>query len=234
MVSTWAQTNTRSSTRVTASSPNRCESRCDTGAEEAGHSLSPSAIRVACHSSSVVAMVAISARIRSASPRWLPSKRRGRCTLRIHRAQTTPISTSTANTSTRNAYQPWSPSQGNVACLETTPIMAITIVGPSTRKPQKMKAWIRPGPMRCSSLRWPSTIVASCSARRERSPVRLTGRTRLQQRHQEAHADGEQASAHRQRDGEHDGGDGDSYVPLTFLISAEIAGTTSCRSPITA
>ena len=82
------------------------ESRCDTGAAEAGHSLRPSAIRVACHSSSVVAMVAIRARMRSASPRWLPSKRRGRCTLRIHRAQTTPISTSTANRSTRNAYQP--------------------------------------------------------------------------------------------------------------------------------
>ena len=74
-----------------------------------------------------------------------------------------------------NAYQPWSPSHGKVACLETTPIIAITIVGPSTRKPQKMKAWIRPGTSRCSSLRCPSTIVASLRTRRARSPVRLTG-----------------------------------------------------------
>ena len=62
----------------------------------------------------------------------------------------------------------------------------------------------------------------------------LDRRPRPQQRHQEAHADGEQAPAHRQRGGEQDGGDGDAYVPRTFLISAEIAGTTSCRSPITA
>ena len=107
MVITWAHTNTRSSTRVRPSSANSLESRLETGAEDAGHSLRPSAIRVACHSSSVVAMVAISARMRSASPRWLPSKRRGRCTLRIHSALTTPKSTNTANTSTRNAYHPW-------------------------------------------------------------------------------------------------------------------------------
>ena len=97
-----------------------------------------------------------------------------------------------------------------------------------------MKAWIRPGPIRCSSLRWPSTIVASCSARRGAVAGALHRRARLQQRHQEPHPDREQRPAHRERGGEHDGGDGDAYVPRTFLISAEIAGTTSCRSPITA
>ena len=40
-------------------------------------------------------MPAISARIRSASPRWLPSKRAGRWTLRITTAAITPTSTST-------------------------------------------------------------------------------------------------------------------------------------------
>ena len=174
-MTTWIHTNARSSTRVRPSRANRCESRSDTGADEADHSLSPSAIRVACHSSSDSAIVAISARIRSASPRWEPSNRSGRCTLRMYSADTTPTSTSTANMSTMNAYHPWSPSHGNVACLETTPIIATTIVGPSTRKPQKMKAWISPGTSRCSSLRCPSTIVDSLRTRRARSPVRVTG-----------------------------------------------------------
>ena len=42
-----------------------------------GPLVEPSAIRVACHNSSVVAIVAISARIRSASPRWLPRSEPG-------------------------------------------------------------------------------------------------------------------------------------------------------------
>ena len=57
---------------------------------------------------------------------------------------------------------------------------------------------------------------------------------RLQQLHQEPHPDDEQTPAHRQRGGEQDGGDGYADVPRTFLISAEMAGTTSCRSPMTA
>ncbi len=36
---------------------------------------------------------------------------------------------------------------------------------PSTRKPQKTKACISPGQKRCSSLRWPSTIVTSLRTR---------------------------------------------------------------------
>ncbi len=106
MISTCAHTKTRSRTFVTSPSPNRSESAFDTGDQLAGHSFSPSAIRDPCQSSSVVTMPAISARIRSASPRWLPSKRAGRCTLRIRAAPITPASTSTANTSTSNANQP--------------------------------------------------------------------------------------------------------------------------------
>ncbi len=83
MISTCAHTNTRSSTSVTSPSPKRLESAFDTGDQSAGHSFSPSAIRDACHSNSVVTIPAIMARIRSASPRWLPSKRFGRCTLRM-------------------------------------------------------------------------------------------------------------------------------------------------------
>ena len=44
--------------------------------------------------------------MRSASPRWLPLNRSGRCTLRIQNADVTPTSTSTTKRSTRNANQP--------------------------------------------------------------------------------------------------------------------------------
>ena len=118
--------------------------------------------------------------------------------------------------------------------MSTTPIMAITIVGPSTRKPQKMKAWMRPGaePLQQLALAQHDRRLVLGAPRAVAGA--LHRRARLQQRHQEADPDGEQAPAHRQRRGEQDGGDGDAYVPRTFLISAEIAGTTSCRSPITA
>ena len=106
MIRTWAQTKTRSRTSVVPLSANRPESASETGDQLAGHSFMPSAIRDACQSSSVVTMPAISARIRSASPRWLPSKRAGRCTLRMKSAAITPHRTSTANTSTISANQP--------------------------------------------------------------------------------------------------------------------------------
>ena len=51
---------------------------------------------------------------------------------------------------------------------------------------------------------------------------------------EQARAACEQGSARREGDGEEDGGDGRDYLLLAFLISAEIAGTTSWRSPITA
>ena len=79
---------------------------------------------------------------------WLPSKRRGRTTLRTHSAEATPISTSTQKMSTSSAYQPWCPSHGNVWWRSTIPIIAITIVGPSARKPQNTNACINPGQKR--------------------------------------------------------------------------------------
>ncbi len=114
MRSTCAQTKTRSASSVRGPPPKRCESAFETGDQPAGHSFRSSAIRVACHRSSVVTMPAMSVRIRSASPTWLPSNRAGRCTLRITNAVTTPARTSTAKTSTRSANQPWLPSHGIV------------------------------------------------------------------------------------------------------------------------
>ena len=83
MISTCAQTKTRSSTSVVVSSAKSPESASETGDQPAGQAFRPSAICVACQRSRVVTIPAMRARMRSASPRWLPSNRAGRCTLRI-------------------------------------------------------------------------------------------------------------------------------------------------------
>ena len=76
----------RSRTSAQLPSPNTCAIAFETGDQPAGHSFSPVAIRAACHRSSVSTISAIRPRIRSASPRWLPLNRSGRCTLRIQNA----------------------------------------------------------------------------------------------------------------------------------------------------
>ena len=118
--------------------------------------------------------------------------------------------------------------------METTPIIATTIVGPSTMKPQKMKAWISPGHEPLQQLALPEhdrRLVAH-------PPGAVAGpahrRGAAHELDQEPDPQREQRPARRQQRGEHDGGDKNSYDPRAFLISAEIAGTTSCRSPITA
>ena len=85
--------------------------------------------------------------MRSASPRWLPSKRRGRTTLRMKKATATPISASTQKTLARVSYQCGATSSSTIATI------ASGIAGKSTMKAQKMKACISPGTSRCSSLR---------------------------------------------------------------------------------
>ena len=79
--------------------------------------------------------------------------------------RSTPAKTSTANTSTSSAYHPCAPSHGSVACGFAAPIIAMTMVGNRTMKPQKIAACIKPGNSRCSSVRWPITSVASARAR---------------------------------------------------------------------
>ena len=182
MRSTCAQTRTRSASSVRGPPPNRFESAFETGDQPAGHSFRPSAIRDACHRRSVVTIPAMSVRIRSASPMWLPSNRAGRCTLRMMNAVTTPANTITAKMSTRSANHPWCPSHGIVSSFATTAITAITMVGKRTRKPQKMNACIRPGTSRWSSLRWPSVITTSFRTRAGSSPERSLGRPILTSR----------------------------------------------------
>ena len=97
----------RSSTSVVSPvAEDVARSRSRRGDQPAGHSFSPSAIRDACQRSSVSTIPAIRPRIRSASPRWLPLNRSGRCTLRIQNADATPTSTSTRRGRRGSANQP--------------------------------------------------------------------------------------------------------------------------------
>ena len=64
----------------------------------------------------------------------------------------TPIATSVAKRSERNAYQAALPSHGRVASSSTIATAASRIVGSSTMKPQKMNACITPGPSFCRSF----------------------------------------------------------------------------------
>ena len=82
-----------------------------------------------------------------------PLKRAGRTTLRIQNAVATPASTAIAKTSTSAMNQPCEPSHGNDQSRSTAEIIAITIVGKRTRKPQKIAACIAPGSSRWNSLR---------------------------------------------------------------------------------
>ena len=151
----------------------------------------------------------------------------------MYSAETTPTSTSTAKMSTSSAYQPWWPSHGNVACLETAPIIAITIVGPSTRKPQKMNAWIRPGtePLQQLALtKHDRRLVAHAPLE---PAAAVDRRARADQRDEKPDAVHEQRPAHPEGEAERDCPGRDAYEPLTFLTRSLIAGTTSCRSPIT-
>ena len=128
-------------------------------------------------------------------------------------------------------YQPWWPSHGSVACGSTAAIVAITIVGKRTRKPQKMNACIRPGNEPVEQLLLAEDdrrLVAELPRRVGRAVVRARA---AHLRGEEAGAAREQPAAGDEQDGERDRGDG--YSARTFLSSALIAGTISCRSPIT-
>ncbi len=96
-----------------------------------------------------------------------------------------------------------------------------------------MKACISPGTSRWSSLRWPSAITTSLRTRAGSSPDRSLGRPIRTSRTSTTRPPGEQPAADR-RDPEQDEEGDRVYPPLAFRISAMIAGTTSCRSPITA
>ena len=230
---------TRSRTSVPAARRRtRSRSRSRSATSPPAHSFRPSAISAACQQQQRRRRSARSAR-GSGRPRrrWLPSNRRGCCTLRIANAATTPTSTSTAKRSTSSANQPCCPSHGSVAPRRRPPISAITIVGNEheeapedervdeagdealeqlplaerRRPPRCARAWAR---RRSAAIGFPSrTSRYSSSARRANSAGR---RRRARRGEHDARRSSVEAASHARR------------------ISAEIAGTTSCRSPITA
>ena len=243
MISTCAHTKTRSSASVVESSANTPESASATGDQSAGQGFRPSAICVACQRSRVVAIPAMRARMRSASPRWDPSNRAGRCTFRIENADTTPTSTRTAKTSTRSAYQPWCSSQpsgepdGRDGSRSTIATTAMKIVGKRTTNPQKMNACTSPGNEALEELPLPEDdggFVPNAYWEVGRAADRLS---RAHQPREEECAAREEPAGDRDRDDERDrraDARGRAQLPRAFLSSAEIAGTTSCRSPMTA
>ena len=235
MVRTWAHTKTRSSTRVAPSSPNRCESRCDTGAEEAGHSLSPSAIRVACQSSSVVAMVAIERQdeIGLAQMAALEAPRA------LHLADP-----QRADHPDQHQHREQVDQEG-VPALMAQPRERRVLGdhpdhGDHDRRAQHQEAPEDEGVDEARAR----SAAAACAGRARSSPrarpgasvspVRFTGAPACSSATRKRTRTANRAPLTASAAASSDGGDGDAYVPRTFLISAEIAGTTSCRSPITA
>ena len=172
------------------------------------------------------------ARMTSASPRCEPWNRAGRTTLRM----TTAVDDADEHEHDEEVDHPAEPRLAaeprQLACLSTAAIIAITIVGKRTRKPQKMNACISPGTRRCRSFRWPSTISTSFCTRRGhvgRPVVRLRPAYLLRE---EPRSPREQRR--RRRRATSSAEDDGAYEPRTFRSSALIAGTISCRSPITA
>ena len=179
-------------------------------------------------------MIAIRARIRSASRRWLPANRAGRITLRIHSARAD---------ADQHEHREDIDQEGKPALIAQPRQRGVLGDHPDQRDQDRRgedeKApedegvdQARPQPLQqlalaehdCRLVAHPAGTVAGAGY----------GRTRANESEQEPHTLSEQDRAHPRQRGEHDGGDEDAYVPFTFLISAEIAGTTSCRSPITA
>ena len=106
---------------------------------------------------------------------------------------------------------------------------ASTIVGSSTRKPQKMKACISPGTAFWKSLRCPRTWVSSRRTRTPR-PIRATGRTH---RAQDAQARSRAAQEDRDREGHRGRQRQRAQELLRRFNSCVRAGTTWKRSPTT-
>ena len=193
----------------------------------AGHSFSPSAIRDACQQQQRGHDRRRSAR-GSGRPRrgGCPRSAPGAATLRMQHARAiTPTSTSTANTSTSDANQPWWPSHGSVASRSTAPIIAIRIVGNRTRKPQKIERVHQPraraaGAACAGRARSRPRCGRAAARRRERS----TGLPARTSRDEQARAAGEERAADGERGRERERAGGDGYAPRAFRSSARDRG----------
>ena len=118
-----------------------------------------------------------------------------------------------------------------------SPTTAMKIVGKRTRKPQKMKACIEPRDEPLEELRCPSTIVGLVADARGRSRRAVDGLARPHEPGEEAARGARTASPRprsRRRARPRTRRSPTCSASRTFRSSAVIAGTISCRSPITA
>ena len=223
---------------MTAPAGSRLATRLEIGDQAAGYSFRPSAIREPCHRNRVVAIAPSNSRMRYAWRRRLPTNRTGRWPSRMTKAMATPTRTPSANRSTSSANQPCSPSHGIVQVRFTDPSHDMTIVGSRTRKPQNRSRCMIPGMGRRNSLDWPRTPLTSrrrragmSSNRADRRPCR-TRRHRYQARR--TNRPTKTSSTTTNTIPAMTVAPSMGYAPRTRRISALIAGSTWCRSPITA
>ena len=211
--------------------------RPSTGDQPAGHSFRPAAIRVACQSSSVE-------HDRRRSSRGSGRPRRGGCPRSARAAATLRITTAATHAGQhehgedvgeqREPALVAEPRERGVA-VDRARSSPSRSSGTGRGSPRRSTRASGPAPSRCSSLRWPSTIVASLRSRA--AARRRSARPACRMPHQadEAAAPGARTGRRRRRaaprararrPGRH--------AARAFRSSAVIAGTISCRSPITA
>ena len=178
--------------------------------------------------------------MRSASPRWLPLKRGGCCALRIQNADATPMSTSAQKRSTRSANQPWLSSQVSGDRGEVRLAVDDVDQRDQDRREEDDEA---PEDERVHEP-GAEPLEELPLAEDDRRLVLDALREVVEALERSAHADrGGRGAAPRRTNSviataaiavrasaESPG----RYAPLAFLSSALIAGTTSCRSPMTA
>ena len=118
--------------------------------------------------------------------------------------------------------------------MSTAPIIAITIVGKRTRKPQKIAAWIRPGHEPLEQLLLPEHDHGLVPDALRHVVEALDRLAEPDEVHEQLRAAREQHAGDRERRGERERSERYVYEDCAFLSSAVIAGTISARSPITA
>ena len=166
--------------------------------------------------------------MRSASPRWLPSKRRGRTTLRMKKRDATPISASTQNTLASASYQAQC---GAASCVDDRDHRERDRREEHDEGPEDEGVHqARDEPLQQLALaehddrllaQAVGHVVAALDAGRLAHP---------DEPRQQQHAAGEEDAGDGDGGGQREAGD----HPLTRRSSAVIAGTISSTSPITA
>ena len=200
----------------------------------AGHSFSPAAISAACQQTSVTTTAVISPRIRYASPRCEPSKRRGRTTARM----TTAVGDADEHEDDEEV------DEQHVPALVPEPRQRRVHVDRGDHRHQDRREEDEEAPedervhqprhdaLQQRALAEHVDRFVADARRRVAAAVRRP--RSADEPREEQRAPSEQRARHDEQRRESDRAGGDAYVPRAFLSSALMAGTISCRSPITA